>query len=184
MICQHANRRDDRGIAGPEPARDRGAALRGVSLVTWLSVGILGFGVVLRLGRYFADRSLWLDESYALDQPDDALVPRTAGDARLQPGCSDRFPLGRAASCSPSSATASCRCGSFRSSSELAALMLFYPSHATPWPDSHSSSRCSSSRRWSRSFATQPRSSSTASTSRSRSRSLYLFVRVVEDGVR
>jgi Dolichyl-phosphate-mannose-protein mannosyltransferase len=47
----------------PERAQDPAAAVRGVSLVTWLAVGILGFGAVLRLGRYVADRSLWLDES-------------------------------------------------------------------------------------------------------------------------
>jgi uncharacterized membrane protein len=35
-----------------------------VRAVTWLSVAIMTVGVVLRVGRYLADRSLWLDESY------------------------------------------------------------------------------------------------------------------------
>src|SRR5215218_9288249 len=53
--------------AGAPAGRQRNAirelAVDRTALLTWLALGAIAFGVVLRLVRYFADRSLWLDES-------------------------------------------------------------------------------------------------------------------------
>jgi uncharacterized membrane protein len=49
--------------AGREHKHIRETAVARMSVLTWLALGAIGFGIVLRLVRYFADRSLWLDES-------------------------------------------------------------------------------------------------------------------------
>ena len=54
--------------AGAVPAREhestRAEARGRIEPLTWVAIAVIAFGVLLRLVRFLADRSLWLDEAY------------------------------------------------------------------------------------------------------------------------